>query len=586
MSLYRQVEKTFFYTLTRKLVSNVAVLVLIPWLLVLFTWLLVASAATVEIATQRVFYLLVLTGLFAVFAGGFVIFFLRHLIVKPVKEMTEVLQAIKSKDGDISCNLPAYTHDEISTLARSYNEFVDRLRRMIEETRNRSVEVSINASYMQKIVKEAVEASDRQQEQAQLVFSSSSEASLAIEEISDNTHKISNQTHSNMDEIRSSGTEISNIVDEMSDVKDKVAEFHEAAKTLAAKYQEIASAVTDVNGFSEQTNLLALNASIEAARAGDAGRGFAVVADEVRHLAQNVSVSAGNIESVVSQMHRIVESIHGSSTQVLESVERTHGFIHSTQEQFSRMSKDLEATSEQLSGISAALEELSYSNKESHEHVKIITDLSTELKGDMDQAHQYSGDLEKATEQTQELLSHFTTGRGGFERITQLAFAWAAEVQEALDRLVGEGRNLFDTNYQALNPGQKPAKFNLSYTDVFEQRLQPLFDSYVQSQPEFIYVIAVTTEGYAPTHLSKVSQSLTGDESVDIAQSRNRRFFYDNRQEQRRCTHEKNFLLQTYIRDTGQLVNDLSIPLYVNGRHWGALVMGFEPKQLMTPTTE
>ncbi|SFC06867.1 methyl-accepting chemotaxis protein [Marinospirillum celere] len=582
MSLYRQVEKTFFYTLTRKLVSNVAVLVLIPWALVFITWLLVSSAVSVEAAAQQVFYLVVISGLFAVFAGGFVVFFLRHLIVKPVREITEVLQAIKNKDGDISSSLPAYTHDEISILATSYNEFVDRLKKMIEETRNRSVEVSINASYMQKIVREAVNASERQQEQAQLVFSSSSEASLAIEEISDNTHKISNQTQNNMDEIRGSGTEISNIVAEMSDVKQKVTEFHQAAQTLSDKYQEIASAVTDVNGFSEQTNLLALNASIEAARAGDAGRGFAVVADEVRHLAQSVSVSAGNIENVVGQMHRIVEDVHGSSAQVMESVERTHGFIQSTQEQFQRMSGDLEATSEQLSGISAALEELSYSNKESHEHVKIITDLSSELKGDMALAHKHSGDLEKATEQTQELLSHFTTGRGGFERITQLAFGWAEEVQQALDELVAEGKNLFDTQYQALNSGQKPEKFNLSYTDAFEQRLQPLFDRFVTSQPEFIYTIAVNTEGYAPTHLSKVSQPLTGDPQVDIAKSRNRRFFMDNRQEQRRCTHQKPFLLQTYIRDTGQLVNDLSIPLYINGRHWGALVMGFEPEQLMT----
>ena len=38
------------------------------------------------------------------------------------------------------------------------------------------------------------------------------------------------------------------------------------------------------------------------------------------------------------------------------------------------------------------------------------------------------------------------------------------------------------------------------------------------------------------------------------------------------------FLLQTYTRDTGELVSDLSLPIYINGSHWGAMRINVDPK--------
>jgi methyl-accepting chemotaxis protein len=35
------------------------------------------------------------------------------------------------------------------------------------------------------------------------------------------------------------------------------------------------------------------------------------------------------------------------------------------------------------------------------------------------------------------------------------------------------------------------------------------------------------------------------------------------------------FLLQTYRRDTGELMHDISAPIYVKGRHWGGFRIGY-----------
>jgi methyl-accepting chemotaxis protein len=63
---------------------------------------------------------------------------------------------------------------------------------------------------------------------------------------------------------------------------------------------------------------------------------------------------------------------------------------------------------------------------------------------------------------------------------------------------------------------------------------------------------------------------MTGDPARDLLNSRHQRIYQNNRTEQRRCSHTEQLLLQTYMRDTGEILNDLSMPIYVDGRHWGA----------------
>lgn len=595
MSLYKSIEKAFFNSLTRKITGNVLFL-LVPHLLLIVVGGYYASdlkelivslnlEAQTQIQLETGLDALILaassTIVFALLAGIFTIFFMRHLFLKPIREMTQVLKAIREKEGDISATLPAYTYDEISDMARSYNDFTDQLRAMIDETRRHSVSVSLSSTRLQKTVMEAGKASQLQEQQAQMVFQSSSQASQAIDEIASNTQMISYQTGDNMQEIRNSSEELAKVLAQVRSVRELATQFQGTVKKLSENSGNVMNILGMVKEFSDQTNLLALNASIEAARAGDAGRGFAVVADEVRNLSQKVGEATTQIDSNISEMATLVSDTHSSAVTILEYIENTESFIDSTSNQFIKLVSDFEDISQQLTGISAAIEELSNTNRESHDHVHKITELSVEMKEDMDRSKAYSEDLEKATETTQEQLSHFQIGRGGFENMTRTGMDWSKKIMKAMQQLDAQGVNLFDQNYQRVNPGQQPEKFNVSYADAFERLLQPIFDGFISERPEFIYAIAVDKKGYAPAHHAKVSQSITGDVNTDLIKSRHRRFFTGNRQERRRCAHENPFLLQTYIRDTGEILNDLSIPLYVNGKHWGALIMGFEPRCLL-----
>ena len=595
MSLYGAIERTFFNSLTKKIVGNVLFL-LAPHLVLLFVGFsfseeFVATLKGMNLSDEQSSLLLeifdrflsvgTITVVIALLAGVFSIFFMRHLFLRPVSAITQVLRQIKEKDGDISVTLPEFTHDEITDMAVSYNQFSDSLKKMIAESRRRSVSVALSATRLQKVLSQASASVSKQEEQAQLVFQSSQEATQAIDEVAGSTLMIGEKNGANMQEVRTSSQELMKVLDQIKSIRELVNSFQGTVAKLSENSTNITHILSMVQDFSDQTNLLALNASIEAARAGDAGRGFAVVADEVRNLSRQVSVATSEIDKNIGEMTSLVESTRTSAVDIQDYVQNTEGFIENTNSQFLKLVDDFEEVNSQLSGISAAIDELSYTNKQSHQHVSEITDIAQEIKHEMDESQKHSSELEVATEETQELLSRFIIGYGGFESMILSGRKWAQQTTQAIQNLADSGHNIFDTQYRRTNDGQLPEKYDLSYTNEFEAQLQPLFDRFISERSEFIYAIAIDKNGYAPAHHAKVSHPITGDFSVDNLKSRHRRIFVGNRAEIRRASHTSPFLLQTFIRDTGEVLNDLSIPIYINGQHWGALIMGFNPETLL-----
>lgn len=81
----------------------------------------------------------------------------------------------------------------------------------------------------------------------------------------------------------------------------------EKLSLINEKASGINSVITTITKVANQTNLVSLNASIEAERAGIYGTGFSVVASEIRRLADQTSIAALNIESMISEMQNAVK---------------------------------------------------------------------------------------------------------------------------------------------------------------------------------------------------------------------------------------------------------------------------------------
>ena len=154
----------------------------------------------------------------------------------------------------------------------------------------------------------------------------------------------------------------------------------------------------------------------------------------------------------------------------------------------------------------------------------------------------------------------------------------AKEVSELFERKIADKsisqQDLFDSNYRPV-ANTNPQKYSTRYDKFTDKELPGIQEPLLKQFKDMIYAGAVDVNGYFPTHNLCFSKPLTGNYEIDFAANRTKRLFNDPTGI--RCgQHTNKFLLQTYKRDTGEIMHDVSAPILVNGKHWGGFRIGFK----------
>ncbi len=161
--------------------------------------------------------------------------------------------------------------------------------------------------------------------------------------------------------------------------------------------------------------------------------------------------------------------------------------------------------------------------------------------------------------------------RGKIEALTG-----AAMMERILQEAMESGRlteaDLFDENYVPI-PNTEPKKYHTRYDAYLDKAIQRLEDRFLKDE-QVLFAVLVDRNGYLPTHNSKYTQPLTGDRDKDKVGNRTKRLFNDP-VGLAAAKNEKEYLKQDYPRDTGEKAWDISAPVLVNGKHWGAFRIGF-----------
>jgi hypothetical protein len=156
----------------------------------------------------------------------------------------------------------------------------------------------------------------------------------------------------------------------------------------------------------------------------------------------------------------------------------------------------------------------------------------------------------------------------------------AAEMARVLTEAVDSGKftvaEIFDENYQLI-PNTKPQKYHTRYDQYLDEMIQAYEDSLL-TDTNVTFAVLVDRNGYLPTHNSRYCQPLTGDFEKDKVGNRTKRLFNDKvglTAARYEGNDRKGYLQQVYERDTGEKMWDISAPVLVKGRHWGAFRIGY-----------
>lgn len=381
-------------------------------------------------------------------------------------------------------------------------------------------------------------------------------------------------------EIAESRTLIGGAVQHITDLTGAVTHIEERLGSFSKLLEQVGGVAESIQRIAKQTRLLSLNAGIEAARAGEAGRGFAVVAGEVKTLAEETRTATVRISDIVRALGEQIQGLikesaeatkHASNAQA--GAEKVKGVIIRADEAFNTVGREIDAiaksTSDNLQACNATL---------------------TELGSLAEGVEASSANLQQADKRIEGLLALSETlieyiAESGIETqdtpVIRLGVEAAQRISAVFEDAVSRGEistgRLFDERYREI-PGTNPKQYLTDYVKFTDRVLPPIQDPIRKMDPRIVFSVAWAKGGYLPTHNPEYSQQPGDDPAWNAAHCRNRRLFND-RAVQKVAANTKPFLLQTYRRDMGggkfMLMKDLSSPIFVNGRHWGAFRIGF-----------
>jgi methyl-accepting chemotaxis protein len=307
-----------------------------------------------------------------------------------------------------------------------------------------------------------------------------------------------------------------------------------------------------------------------------------VVAAEVKSLADQTRTATDRITSSVRALTEQIAGLvkeSGESTkhagQAASSVDQVNGVIIRSHEAFSTVGREIDAIA---SSASTNLEACDVTLAELGQLANGVQLSSTNLT----QADKRVEGLLTLSETLIEYIAESGVSTADTPIIDagiETANKISAEFEAAIARGEITEAQLFDERYREI-PGTNPKQYMTDYVRFTDQVLPPIQDPIQQADQRIVFSVAWAKGGYLPTHNPNYCQPQGKDPVWNAAHCRNRRI-YNDRAVKKVAHNTKRFLLQTYRRNMGggnfMLIKDLSAPIFVRGRHWGAFRIGFRP---------
>ncbi|MBS7661108.1 methyl-accepting chemotaxis protein [Pseudomonas lalucatii] len=306
-------------------------------------------------------------------------------LLRPLSQLQGSLRDINSGEGDLTRRLPAQGDDEIASVEREFNGFLENLQGLIGDVMGSSRQVRESTSLTSS---EANQAASRLQEQLQeldQLATAMQEMASTAEEVARNAQAAAQAAIAANEETENGVTVVSQSTDAIKRLADEMNDTSHSINELAKLSHNIESILSVITSIADQTNLLALNAAIEAARAGESGRGFAVVADEVRSLASRTQQSTQEIRQMIDQLQSGVKQAEARMQQSRDTASQTAEDASAANAMLGRIREAITRINDMNLQIATAAEEQSATTEEINRNTTNIRDISHEVAGGAEQ---------------------------------------------------------------------------------------------------------------------------------------------------------------------------------------------------------
>ncbi len=345
---------------------------------------------------------------------AFVIYWGSDRVTRPTIALSHISNQIANLDLTINISDKLLKKkDENGILARSMQEIMQNLRKIIGEVTDSALQVSSTAQELTATVEQSATATEEVSRTVEEIAKGASEQAANTETGSHKAIRLGEYIEMNsklmlhMNEaservyavVNDGIEEVDRLTQITEDNNKATKEVYDIILRTNESTSQISEASNVIASIADQTNLLALNASIEAARAGELGKGFAVVAAEIKKLAGQSADSTSYIDNMVMELQE-------NATKAVQSMEKMN-----------------EVSKEQTQSVD--------NTKRKYESIKSAMEISVEA---MDQLNASGGEMTKAKNEILDML----------QTLSAIAEENAASTEEASSAMVEQSASMDD----------------------------------------------------------------------------------------------------------------------------------------------